>query len=77
MRGWPRLWPYRTRDGRTLLLEALAGPTWRKFCDAVGREDLLKMHEQELDDDTYHRRGSFGTSVMFPESARCGCPGPR
>jgi crotonobetainyl-CoA:carnitine CoA-transferase CaiB-like acyl-CoA transferase len=54
MMHWPRLAQYATRDGRTLLLEAFAWPTWGKFLKLVGREDLLALHEQGLDD--YHAR---------------------
>ena len=54
MLNWARLSQYTTSDGRTLLLEALAWPTWVKFCKLLGREDLLDLHERGLDGERYH-----------------------
>jgi crotonobetainyl-CoA:carnitine CoA-transferase CaiB-like acyl-CoA transferase len=54
MLHWPRLAQYATSDGRTLLLEALSWPTWRKFCKLLSREDLLALHESGLGHDRYH-----------------------
>jgi crotonobetainyl-CoA:carnitine CoA-transferase CaiB-like acyl-CoA transferase len=56
MLHWPRLAPYETSDGRILLLEALAWPTWVKFCKLITRDDLLSLHEEGLDDRSYHAR---------------------
>lgn len=56
MLHWPRLSQYTTADGRTLLLEALAWPTWRKFCKLTDREDLLALHEAGLEEARYHAR---------------------
>ena len=54
MLHWPRLARYATADGRTLMLEAYAWPTWTKFCMLVGRDDLLALHEAGMDDGAYH-----------------------
>jgi crotonobetainyl-CoA:carnitine CoA-transferase CaiB-like acyl-CoA transferase len=56
MLHWPRLAPYETSDGRVLLLEALAWPTWKKFCKLIARDDLLSLHEAGLDHQSYHAR---------------------
>lgn len=54
MLHWPRLWQYAASDGEILLLEALAWPTWVKFCKLLERDDLLALHARFDDDAAYH-----------------------
>jgi len=54
MMHWPRLAQYVTSDDRMLLLEALAWPTWAKFCRLVERDDLMTLHERLTDHVIYH-----------------------
>lgn len=65
MLHWARISQFATSDGRVLLLEALAWPTWVKFCDLVGREDLLTLHEREPDHAAYHEalRGEIAAII--------------
>ena len=55
MLHWPRLAQYAASDGRILLLETLAWPTWIKFCKLVRRDDLQTLDERFADQQAYHR----------------------
>jgi len=44
MARWPRLCRYGTADGRGLFFQALAPKFWERFCEAVGRPDLLQKY---------------------------------
>ncbi|MGE4429923.1 MAG: CaiB/BaiF CoA transferase family protein [Sphingobium sp.] len=54
MAGWARLAPYKTSDGRAILLEALSLETWAKFCALVERPDLLALDPAEMGHAAYH-----------------------
>jgi crotonobetainyl-CoA:carnitine CoA-transferase CaiB-like acyl-CoA transferase len=42
MAGWPRLYPYRTKDGRQVLFQGFYPKFWERFCHFVDRPDLLE-----------------------------------
>ncbi|MGC4936122.1 CaiB/BaiF CoA transferase family protein [Gordonia sp. DT30] len=44
MTYWPRLTPYETSDGRTIMFQAIKEKYWLRFCDVVDRPDLIEIY---------------------------------
>jgi crotonobetainyl-CoA:carnitine CoA-transferase CaiB-like acyl-CoA transferase len=45
MACWPRLFHYRTADGKAIFFQALSPAYWQRFCLALEREDLLRLYQ--------------------------------
>jgi len=43
MAGWSRLCAYTTQDGGKVFFQGLSPKFWKRFCTAIGREDLLSL----------------------------------
>jgi crotonobetainyl-CoA:carnitine CoA-transferase CaiB-like acyl-CoA transferase len=43
---WPRMEFYETKDSRKIFLQALKQKFWDRFCNAVGRSDLVVLDER-------------------------------
>lgn len=57
MAGWSRLCAYQTQDGSKVFFQGLSPKFWKRFCTAIGREDLLARNEGDTaaTDDAIHR----------------------
>jgi crotonobetainyl-CoA:carnitine CoA-transferase CaiB-like acyl-CoA transferase len=47
--GWPRLDTYTTGDDRVIMVQLLVERSWRRFCAAVDRPDLLEIYDRNED----------------------------
>jgi crotonobetainyl-CoA:carnitine CoA-transferase CaiB-like acyl-CoA transferase len=60
---WVRMEPFRTCDGQQMLLGTHTDKFWRRFCEAVGRPDLLDIDVLTLDDDHAERSRRLYTEL--------------
>src|SRR3546814_12821728 len=56
MAGWSRLCAYATQDGGKVFFQGLSPKFWKRFCAAIGRNDLLSpQHDDRAEqDDSLH-----------------------
>ncbi|WP_051361866.1 CaiB/BaiF CoA transferase family protein [Solimonas soli] len=57
MAGWSRLCAYATQDGGKVFFQGLSAKFWKRFCTAIGRDDLLDLGagDTAATDDAIHR----------------------
>lgn len=69
---WPRLEAYRTKGGGAMLLGAHVPKFWVAFCRAVGREDLLDVDLETVDEGSLERSNHVWRELrkVFAERTR-------
>jgi crotonobetainyl-CoA:carnitine CoA-transferase CaiB-like acyl-CoA transferase len=54
--GSPKYAPYRTADGKYLMVGVIEHKYWARFCEVIGRTDLIDAYEDSHQDDWGYRR---------------------
>src|SRR3546814_5954596 len=59
MAGWSRLCAYATQDGGKVFFQGLSPKFWKRFCAAIGRNDLLRpQHDDGAEQDDSDRKST-------------------
>jgi crotonobetainyl-CoA:carnitine CoA-transferase CaiB-like acyl-CoA transferase len=61
--GSPKYAPYRTADGKYLMVGVIEHKYWSRFCEVIGRTDLIDAYEDSHLDDWGYRRPDLYSQI--------------